>query len=61
MAAAADFYKNLYSSCETYPVVQEELLSNLTLSLSSEEADLCEGDSTVSECLTAECSGYGQK
>lgn len=53
LAAAADFYKNLYSSCETDPVVQEELLSNLTLSLSLEEANSCEGDLTVSECLKA--------
>ena len=53
LAAATDFYKNLYSSCETDPVVQEELLFNLSLSLSPEEADLCEGDLTVPECLQA--------
>ena len=53
LAAAADFYKSLYSSCDTDPVVQDELLSNLSLSLSSEEAGLCEGDLTVSECLKA--------
>ena len=53
LAAAGDFYKTLYSSCDTDPVIQEELLSNLALSLSSEEADSCEGDLTVSECLKA--------
>lgn len=53
LAAASDFYKNLYTSCDTDPVVQEELLSNLSLSLSPDEADLCEGDLTVAECLKA--------
>ena len=53
LAAAADFYKSLYSSCETDPAVQEDLLSNLSLSLSAEEADLCEGNLTVSECFKA--------
>ena len=53
LAAAADFCKDLYSSFETDPVVQEELLSNFSSSLSSEEADLCEGDLTPSECLKA--------
>lgn len=53
LATAANFYKSLNSSCEADPVVQEELLSNLSLSLSSEEADLCEGDLTVPECLKA--------
>lgn len=50
-AAASDFYKNLYASCDTDPVVQDELLSNLSLSLSLEDADLCEGDLT--ECFKA--------
>ena len=53
LTAASDFYKNLYASCDTDPVVQDELLSNLSLSLSSEEADLYEGDLTVAECLKA--------
>ena len=53
LASASDFYKNLYSSCETDPVVQDELLSNLSLSLSSEEADLCEGDLSIAECFNA--------
>ena len=53
LAAAVDFYQNLYTSCETNPVVQDELLSNLSSSLSLEEADLCEGDLSVDECLKA--------
>ena len=53
LAAAANFYRDLYTSCETDPVVQEELLSNLSLSLSSKQADLCEGDLSVKECLKA--------
>ena len=48
LAAAADIYKSLHSSCDTDPVVQDELLSNLSLSLSSEEAGLCEGDLNAS-------------
>ena len=53
LAAASDFYKNLYASCDTDPVVQEELLSNLSLSLSADEADLCVGDLTSAECFKA--------
>ena len=53
LAAASDFYQNLYASCDTDSVVQDELLSNLSLSLSPDEADLCEGDLTVAECLKA--------
>ena len=53
LLTAASDYKNLYASCDTDPVVQDELLSNLSPSLSSEEADLYEGDLTVAECLKA--------
>ena len=53
LAAASDFYKNLYASCDTDPVVPKELLSNLSLSLLPDEADLCEGDLTIAECLKA--------
>lgn len=53
MSAASDFYKSLYSSCEADQVIQEQLLSNLQLSPSPDDVDLCEGDLSVSECLEA--------
>ena len=53
LTAATNFYQNLYTSWETDPAIQEDLLSNLSLSLSPDEADLCEGDLSVDECLKA--------
>ena len=44
LAVASDFYKTLYSSCPTDPVIQEQILSNLSLRLAPDDAQLCEGD-----------------
>ena len=33
LSAASDFYKNLYAASQTDPVIQDDLLSNLSLRL----------------------------
>ena len=47
------FYSSLFSACDTEPDTQEELLQNLSSSLSPDQSQLCDGYLTVDEVLVA--------
>ena len=49
----ASFYSDLFSSFGADSCVRDSLLSHISSSLSSEQADLCEGLLSVSECYSA--------
>ena len=53
MVAWSSFYKDLFTSVDTDPSVQSDLLDNLQSALSPQEADLCEGSLSVDEALVA--------
>ena len=53
MVAWSSFYKDLFTSVDTDPSVQSDLLDNLQSVLSPQEADLCEGSLSVDEALVA--------
>lgn len=47
------FYEDLFTSARTFSSDREEMLSNISMCLSSDERDLCEGPLTVEECRSA--------
>ena len=47
------FYSDLFTASPVDPVAQQSLLSNLTATLSQDQADLCEGYLGVEECREA--------
>lgn len=53
ISAWLSFYSNLFSSCQTDPDDQSQMLSQLSLTLPSHEVPSCEGLFTVEEVLAA--------
>lgn len=52
-ATATEFYKNLFTASPTDNDIQQELINNLDATLSTDNADICEGPITLNELYEA--------
>ena len=53
LEAFREFYQELFTSTRTFSSDREEMIDNISKSLSPDERDLCEGPLSGEECLTA--------